>query len=135
LDHLTQRLLMKRCRRMIHRNDDRPVLSSRLPVDLADRVSREVPLHRMTPERHDHFRLYDLDLLLEILPARFDFVSLWIAVVRWPVLHDVRDEHLLAVEPDRSQQLVEELSGGADKRPALLVLVELGPFADEHDVR
>src|SRR5438067_621221 len=62
LDHLPQRLLMKRCRRMIHRNDDRPVLSPRLPVDLADRVSREVPLHRMTPERHDHFRLYDLDL-------------------------------------------------------------------------
>ena len=57
-----------------------------------------------------------------------------VAVPGRPALQDVRDEHVGARQPDPAEELVEELARLADERDALLVLVEPGRLADEHEV-
>jgi hypothetical protein len=66
--------------------------------------------------------------------ARIDLVGLRVAVPRRPRLEHVGDEDVVAREPDLLQELVEELSGAADEREALLVLVHPGRLTDEHEV-
>ena len=51
-----------------------------------------------------------------------------------PALENVRDVDVAALEADPREQLVEQLPGLADEREALLVLVEAGRLADEHQV-
>ena len=46
----------------------------------------------------------------------------------------VRDEDVVAGQADPGEELAEQLPGGADERHALLVLVEPGRLADEHQV-
>ena len=47
--------------------------------------------------------------------------------------HDIGDIDLGAVEPDRGQHLVQQLTGAADERDALPILVGPWRLADEHD--
>ena len=63
-------------------------------------------LRRRAPERHDHLRPDDLDLPLEVRRARRDLVRRRLAIVRRAALHDVRDEHLLALQAHRRDPLV-----------------------------
>ncbi len=66
--------------------------------------------------------------------AGLDLVGLWIAVARGAALHHVADVDLLAGEPDLAEHAVQQLSGRAHERLALLVLVEARPLADEHQL-
>ena len=83
-------------------------------------------------ESHDHPRVDRLDLAVEVGQAGGQLIRERIAVVRRPVLDHVGDEHLLAAQPDRAQQVVEELPGGADEGAPLLVLVPAGGLSDQH---
>src|SRR6185436_20666213 len=85
-------------------------------------------------ERAYDLRLDQLDLPVQEGLARVDLIRLWIAVARRPRLEHVRDEHLLAREPDLLQELVKELAGAAHERQALLVLVHPGRLAHEHEI-
>ena len=91
-------------------------------------------LGREVAERRDHLRLDQLDLAEEVRLARLDLVRLRIAVAGRPAFQDIRHEHVVARDPDPGQELVEQLPRLADERDALLVLVEAGSLADEHQV-
>ncbi len=66
--------------------------------------------------------------------ARLDLVRLRVAVAGRAALEHVRDVDVAALEPDLREQLLEQLPGLADERETLLVLVEAGRLADEHEV-
>ena len=91
-------------------------------------------LRREVPERRDDLRPDQLDLPEEVPLAGLDLLGLRVAVAGRPALEHVRDVDVLARQPDPGEQLAEQLPGGADERHALLVLVESGRLADEHQV-
>src|SRR5436190_7775537 len=66
--------------------------------------------------------------------ARLDLVLLRVAVAGWAALEDIRDVDVLAPELYAGQQPLEQLPRLADEGDALLVLVEAGSLADEHQV-
>src|SRR5207302_11450427 len=86
-------------------------------------------------ERRGDRRLDQLDLPEEVALAGLDLVRLRIPVAGRSTLEDIRDEHVGARQPDAGEQLVEQLSRLSDERQALLVLVEAGRLADEHQLR
>ena len=90
--------------------------------------------HRVPPERHDDGRVEDLELAPQVRGAGRDLVRLRVAVVGRPALDDVGDEHVLAPPADRGEELDQEVAGPADEWPALPVLVEARPLADEDDL-
>ncbi len=91
-------------------------------------------LRREVAERRDHLRANELDLAEEVRLAQLDLVGLGVAVSRRAALEDVRDVDLGPREADALEQAVEQLPGLADERDPLLVLVEAGSLADEHQV-
>ena len=107
----------------------------RMTVHACDAVglARE-ELRGEVAERGDQLRLDELDLLEEVALARLDLVGLRVAVPRRAALDHVGDVDVLAREADSGEELVEELPGLADERIALLVLVEAGRLAHEHEV-
>ena len=80
-------------------------------------------------------RLDRVDLAEEERLAGRDLVRLGIAVARRPALDHVGDVDLVAVKPDRLDDLRQQLPGAADERDALDVLVGARRLADEHQVR
>ena len=66
--------------------------------------------------------------------ARGDLLGLGVAVPGRAALEHVHDGHVVTGEVDAGEELVEELTGGADERDALLVLVEARGLAHEHHV-
>src|SRR3990172_4426296 len=117
---------VQRRRRVVHGDEVDAVLHLGLAVHLADGVAWGEPGQGVAPQAHDHLRLYQLDLPLEVLPAGVDLSGQRVAVVRWAALDDVRDEHLIAAQVDRRDQLVQEAPGRADEGAGLLGLVEAG---------
>ena len=57
-----------------------------------------------------------------------------VSVARRPALDHVREVDVAPLEPDAREQPVEQLSRLTDERHALLVLVEPGRLADEHQL-
>src|SRR5689334_13326100 len=57
-----------------------------------------------------------------------------VAILRRPAFEDIRHEHVLAIEVDLGQQLVEQLAGLADEREPHPVLVGARRLADEHQI-
>ena len=66
--------------------------------------------------------------------AGLAFVALRRAVPRRPALDDVRDVDFFAPQAHGFDHVVEQLSGAADERFALLVFVGARRFADEHQL-
>ena len=86
------------------------------------------------PERGDDLRADQLDLPEEVRLALLDLVRQRVAVPRRPALEHVRDVDVRAGQADALEQPVEQLPGLPDERDALLVLVEAGRLADEHQI-
>jgi hypothetical protein len=88
----------------------------------------------MATEGHDDRRIEHLQLAAQVWLARGDLVGLGVAVVGWAALDDVGDEHILAAPADRAEQPHQQVTGAPDERPALAILVETRPFANEDDL-
>ena len=86
------------------------------------------------PERADQRRLDDRDLLDEPRCARLDLVRQRVAVRGRTALQHVGDVDVLPAKADLAEHAREQLSGGADERLPLLVLVEPRRLPDEHQV-
>ena len=71
---------------------------------------------------------------VEVRRAGADLVRLGVAVRRRAALHDVRDEHVLALPADGAEQLREQLARRPDERAAGAVLARAGALADEEHV-
>ena len=106
-----------------------------LAVQLRDagRVAAQ-ELRREVAQRADDARLDELDLAHEVLRAVLDLPRQRVAVAGRPAAQDVGDEDIGAREPDLSEQLVEQLAGGAHERDSLLVLLRARRLPDEHEV-
>ena len=97
------------------------------------RLARE-QLRGEVAERRDELRLDQLDLAEEVASQASISSGMRVAVAGRPALDHVRDVHVLAGHADSGEELVEELPRLADERVALLVLVEAGRLADEHQL-
>src|SRR5690606_29303857 len=93
----------------------------------------EEVLGRHVTQRAYHLRLDDPDLLEQHALAGGDLGRRGVAVARRAVLHDVGDVDLVALEPHRREDLVEELAGAAHERPTGEVLLLAGRLAHEHE--
>ena len=116
---------------VIHRHDGAATDLPRLAVNAADALAGDELIERVAPQRHDDQGVYGGDLAVEVGIAGADLVGFRVAVVRWATFDDVGDEDLLPAHADGAEQAFEKLTGGANERPALLVFVEAGGFADE----
>src|SRR5262245_2519385 len=87
------------------------------PRDRIERAQQRARGERA--ERDDHLRLDGVDLLEQERFAGLDLVLLRIAIARRTALDDVRDVDILAPQPDRLDDLREQLARGADERKAL----------------
>src|SRR5579872_6242107 len=96
------------------------------------RAGKERP-KREAAKRDDEARLDERQLPLQVRPTGSDLARQRIAVVRRPVFDHVRDVHIAPLELGDCQQLLEELAGRPDEGAALLVLVESGSLANQHD--
>src|SRR5690349_11607576 len=120
---------------MVRHDQWHAVVAMRLPSQLADRELRlEKSLGREGAQRQYDLRSDELDLTNQVRRARNDLVGQRIAVTRRTMLEDIRNEHVLTPEVDRSEDLVQQLARLADERLALLILVRAGRFADAHEV-
>ena len=139
LEHLEHRGRVERGGRVVERVEqdaaagDRELLLLAVHARDPERPPGE-ELGREVAERRDHLRLDQLDLAEEVRLARLDLVLLRVAVAGWAALEDVRDVDVLAPELDSGEQPLEQLPRLADEGDALLVLVEAGSLADEHQV-
>ena len=70
----------------------------------------------------------------EVRLAGLDLLGLWVPVPGRPALEHVRDVDVAASEPDPVQQRLEQLPRLPDEGDAVLVLVEAGCLADEHQL-
>ncbi len=91
-------------------------------------------LRREVPERADDRRLDQVHLAAQVVLTGLDLVRVRVAVVRGPAFEDIAYPHLLALEPDLREQLVEQLARLADERKPHPVLVGAGRLADEHQI-
>ena len=116
---------------VVHRHDGATTDLPRLAVNAADALAGDEFVERVAPQRNDHQGVYGGDLAVEVGIAGADLAGFRVAVVRRAALDDVGNEDLLPAHADGAEQAFEELTGGANERPALLVFVEAGGFADE----
>jgi hypothetical protein len=106
-------------------------------AQLADRLAcAEEALGRDAAERQDDLGLEHGQLRGKERRARGELVGLGIAIARRPAHDRVADVDLVAGELDlaRLEHLGEELSGPADERKPLGVLVGARAFADHHEL-
>src|SRR3989449_1859910 len=106
------------------------------PMDLVpqapDRLLRvEERLRRGAPHRQHDFGLEELDLAEQVRRAGRDLVVLRQAVLGWAALHHVADEHPLAWQLDRGEDLREQLAGRSHEGASGLVLHSAGTFPDD----
>lgn len=81
----------------------------------------------------DDRRIDECDLPPQPFAAAFLLHKLRVTVVRRAAFDNVGDVNLCSVEIDHFEHIVEQLSGWADKRQALQILLLAGALADEHD--
>jgi hypothetical protein len=103
-------------------------------VNGTDPSPRQVALERVAPEGHHDGRIEGPFLRVEVARAGGDLARLRVAVARRPALHDVGDEHVLALPADRPQQLGQQLTGRAHERTAGGIFASAGPLTHQQDV-
>src|ERR671914_264167 len=117
-------------------DDDAGADGEPLPPDPADRDrSPQYELGGEPAQRHDDGRIDELDALSQPGRAGIDLVRKGVAVPRRAAHDDVVDVDVLTPQPHLAQQRVQQLSGRADERLSLLVLVVARALPDEHQVR
>ena len=101
------------------------VLARDLEVGLDEAHGRDAP------EADDDLRPQQRDLAAQIADAGILLHAQRVAVFRRAALDDIGDLHVLALETDDLEHIVEQMTGPADERHALRVLVRAGTLADE----
>ena len=89
---------------------------------------------RNAPQTDNHLGADDAHLLAQMADAGGFFFRERVAVVRRAAFDDVRNIYARTVEIDHFKHIVEQLTGGADERLALQILLLARSFADEHQL-
>src|SRR6266702_911829 len=122
--------------RMVRHDDRNTPEPMHVVPEGTERLLRvEERLRRRAAHGENHLRLEELDLAEQVRHARRDLVVLGLAVFGRAAFHDVADEHALARQLDRGEDLGQEFTRRADERPAGLVLDAPRPFAHDDEAR
>src|ERR1035437_624576 len=128
------RWIAEQCGGVVGDDQRHPVIAVYLTTQFTDRLRRlQESLRRERPEGKDHPGLQQLQLPQQERTACLDLVRDGVPVARRAVLQDVADEHVLASEVYCGEDLRQQLSRGADERPARLVFRGARRFADAHE--
>src|SRR5207253_578261 len=99
------------------------------------RFGLEQAMRGMTAERDGEPRIDELYLSHQIRLATFDFVRLRIAVPGGPALQNIGDVDVFALQSDRFDHRVQQLTGAAHERLTEAVFIGAWRFTDEHPLR
>ena len=97
-------------------------------------VAQQRPRRGRT-EADNHLGPHQRDLLAQIIHAGGALIRFGHAVLRRPALDDVADIHLLPLQTDGREHLIQQLPGRADERTAGQILLLPRPLADKHQRR
>src|SRR5713101_4876243 len=97
-------------------------------------IHRQQRLRRHRSQRDDYLRFNHRDLPHQKRRASGALVALRRAITRGAALHDVRDVHLLALDPHRFDHVVEQLPGASHEGLALFVFIGARPLAHKHQL-
>src|SRR5690348_4740286 len=86
------------------------------------------------PECYQNLRPNQFDLTYQVRATGRNLLGKRISVPGRPMLQDVDDEYVLARKLYGRQNLLEQLPGLADERPARFILGRARGFAHEHEV-
>src|SRR6185437_942939 len=112
-----------------------PVIPVHLSTQFTDRqLGVEECLRGKRAERENDLGLDQLDLSKEIRAARDNLFGPRIPVARRPMLENVADEDVFALQIDGAEYFCEQLPRRADERAAGFIFGRAGRFADAHEV-
>ncbi len=117
---------------MIHRHVVASIEDTESPVNARNRLLRKPTRHRKAAQGHDHSRVYQVDLGIEVALARIDFGRKRVAVPRRAALQDVADIDVFTPHLRGREQLFKKLPGLSHEWAALAVLVCARRLADQH---
>ncbi len=89
--------------------------------------------NRNGAEQYQKLGISQLNMAVEKGKADGGLFRRWVTISRRAPIHDIRDVNLPAVEPDRREHSIEQLTGTANEWKSLPVLLQPGCFADEHN--
>src|SRR6266566_769600 len=99
--------------RMVRHDDRNTPEPMHVVPECTERLLRvEERLRRRAAHGENHLRLEELDLAEQVRHARRDLVVLGLAVFGRAAFHDVADEHALARQLDRGEDLGQEFTAG-----------------------
>lgn len=133
-ERLTQVTIVERCCGMVDR-EDRDSIGECMgfSVSCGDfEIGEEVP-ERVATQGDDDFWFDERDLQLEPRHALLLFLICRIAVIRWAIFDDITDVDFFALETDRCEEFIEELSCRSDEWPSKFIFLLPWSFTDEHD--
>jgi hypothetical protein len=133
LYYFAQAALVKRRCRVIHGEVHCIADAPGPAVHLADALVGEVPGHGKTAQRNHDLWFENFHLAFQPFAAGLDFTGHGIAVFGRAAFNHVGYENLVSFQVDHAKELFEELSGRAYKRPARLVFIPAGSFANEKE--
>lgn len=102
-------------------------------MDLANGCTRQKRLHTVTTQRDDQQWLNNVNLAFKVRQKGRLLLRFRVAIVRWTVFDDARNEHVLTRQTDTFQEFIEVLTRGAYKRLACQVLIFAWRFPYKHD--
>jgi hypothetical protein len=103
-----------------------------LGITTAALATLHATLALFTYLRGSWMHLLDLTWLRSGLIALAILVALWVTISGWTAFHDVRNENVFPLKPNRTQNVVEEFPRAPHERAAGLVFRGPGTFSDHH---
>ncbi len=119
-------------RGVVHRDNQPPAFTLRLPVNTGDALTRKPAGHRETSQRNNDLRVDRRDLPLKVGRTGGHLIRQGVSIARRPAFHHVGDENVLSLEAGLREEFVEELTGVADEGATLPVFVPARPFSNQH---
>src|SRR5687768_993271 len=128
------RRIAQQCRRMIGDDQRHAMKAMHLASEFSDRQLRlQKSLRCEHPKSKDCFWPNEFNLTEQIWAAGGYFVGHRVAVARRAMLQHVADERVFALQVDCRENFGEQLTGGADERPARFILGRSRRFSDNHE--
>src|SRR6185437_10643522 len=84
-------------------------------------------------KRHNHLRMDDFKLALQIWRATGNFIRRRYAIPRWPAFDDIGDIYLLAGQPHAGNHFCQKLARAPYKRSTRAIFGFTRPLADKEE--
>jgi hypothetical protein len=101
-------------------------------MNFTDAFIRKERGHGITPKSDNYFGADNLNLPVQPSTAAKYFLRQWVTIYRRAALDYIGNIDLLTVQPDRSQQFIQEFTCRTYERTPLLIFVKARGFPNEH---